>query len=654
MRLVTIAVAGPIVVGCAALLLLSSLTWRSISEDLGRQLLTSACDNVAVEVRRELDEAMRVSDRYARRVDDGLLPTDTAMFDAWPRAMLDDLETTPAVASICYGTHDDRAIWLLRQRSGAKADESLQLGLVSGPGESDASEFSWIDPRAGSPAPELTRRYQFVATKRPWYVQASQRAEPSWTPVYYWFGRQSDGAQTGIGYTRAIRNADGSMDGALVIDVTLDGLSSFLRSTEIASKGYVFIADDQSLLVAASKGPVVSEKGDRIRLKDNGTAVGAALGVFHAAQPTASDGALDIDGVRHRAAIRALAPAPGINWFVIAVLPESTFMREAAASERRGILFAVGIGAASLMVALALSRRLARPVQQLAEHASRIGAGDLQSRLTLDGAREFAALAIQTNQMAEGLAHRIELERALAIAQEVQQSLLPGSDPTPPDLDIAGRTRYCDETGGDYYDFIDVKSGPDAHTLIAVGDVMGHGVASALLMASARAALRAHAPDRADLADLLTRVNRVLAADARHNRFMTLALIVIDPSHRTVRWASAGHDPTIVYHPTSGEFSELEGSGIPLGIMEDAEYQEYTRSGLTKGDVLVIGTDGIWESRNPAGEFFGKDRLRDLMREHATKPAKEIAAIVQKSLVTFRGREGSEDDVTFVVAKLVV
>lgn len=649
MRLITLAVAGPILFGCVALILLSSLTSRRISEDLALQVLSSACDNVAIEVRRQLDEAMRVSDRYARRVDDGVLPTDERLFDAWQRIMLDDLQTTPAVASICYGTSDDRAIWLLRQGTDG---ERIQLGLVSGPGEHDASEFTWEDPRVGSPAPELTRTTQFIATKRPWYVQAAAREDASWTPVYFWFGLQADEAQTGIGYTRAIRDNAGVVDGALVIDVTLGGLSQFLRTTDLASRGEVYIVDDQRLLVAASKGQVVSPSGERLRLAQAGTPIAAALSAAHQANPSATEATLEVDGEAYRAAVRAMTPAPGINWRVVAVLPERAFLGEARANERRSIALALVVAVGSLAVAVVIARRLASPVELLAAHVAKIGAGDLSSRLKLGGTRELAALASQTNAMAEGLSVRLELEKALAVAQEVQQSLLPEADPCPPGLDVAGRTRYCDETGGDYFDFIDVTSGLNAHTLIAVGDVMGHGVASALLMASARAALRAHAPEHMDLAELLRRVNRVLAGDARHNRFMTLALIVIDPVHGTARWASGGHDPTIVFHVATGAFTELEGSGIPLGIMADAEYQQYEAQGLARGDVLMIGTDGIWESRNPAGEFYGKDRLRDLMREHAAKSAKEIAALVQKSLVAFRGREGSEDDVTFVVVKI--
>lgn len=654
-RLITLSVAGPIVVACAALILLSSLTSRRISEDLAHQVLSSSLDNVATEVRRQLDQAMRVSDRYARRITDGVLPTDaTGLFAAWERPMLDDLETTPAIASICYGTADNRAIWLLRLGPDPRGGERLQLGRVDGPGPTDASEFLWESPRTGPAARELTRTTQFIATNRPWYVQAASGSDASWTPVYFWFGQQSDEAQTGVGYTRAIRDNAGVIDGVLVIDVTLGGLSQFLRATDIAQRGEVYIVDDQSLLVAASKGRVVSDAGERLPLADAGTPIARALALAHERNPTAAEATVNVDGKAYRAAVRPLAPASGINWHVIAVLPESAFLSEARSNERLSIAIAFVVSLASIAAAVVLARRLARPVEILAEHVARIGAGDFSSRITLAGAREFAALASQTNTMAQGLSHRLELEQALAVAQEVQQSLLPESDPTAPGLDIAGRTRYCDETGGDYFDFIDITNRLNAHTLIAVGDVMGHGVASALLMASARAALRAHAPEHLNLADLLTRVNRVLASDARHNRFMTLALIVIDPVKGLARWASAGHDPTIVFHPGSGAFTELDGSGIPLGIMEDAEYQQYETSGLRAGDVLVIGTDGIWESRNPAGEFFGKDRLRDLMREHAAKPSKEIAALIQSALVAFRGREGSEDDVTFVVVKIAV
>ncbi len=181
---------------------------------------------------------------------------------------------------------------------------------------------------------------------------------------------------------------------------------------------------------------------------------------------------------------------------------------------------------------------------------------------------------------------------------------------------------------------------------------MGHGIGAALLMASARAALRARAGTPGGLAELMTIVNRVLACDTRHNQFMTMAILVVDPTEGILRWASAGHDPTFVYHPDRDEFGELAGGGAPLGIMDDGQYDEYTASGLKAGDLLFVGTDGIWEMRNGSGEFFGKERLRKLLQKYHARPAAEIADLLEESLRQFRGDVTPQDDVTFVVARL--
>jgi phosphoserine phosphatase RsbU/P len=234
----------------------------------------------------------------------------------------------------------------------------------------------------------------------------------------------------------------------------------------------------------------------------------------------------------------------------------------------------------------------------------------------------------------------------------VQHSLLPDHDPDFPHLDVAGRTKYCDATGGDYFDFIDISSMSPDTVLLALGDVMGHGVASALLMASARAALRAHAEEQGSLAQLMMKVNGVLSHDARHQRFMTMALVAVNAKAGSVRWASAGHDPTVVYFPEDDRFEELEGGDIPLGMMENVLYDEYRRDGLTPGCILLIGTDGIWEMRVATGEYFGKQRLLELVRAHARRSAREIADALEIALGAWRGKEAAQDDVTFVIAKI--
>jgi serine phosphatase RsbU (regulator of sigma subunit) len=236
----------------------------------------------------------------------------------------------------------------------------------------------------------------------------------------------------------------------------------------------------------------------------------------------------------------------------------------------------------------------------------------------------------------------------------VQQSLLPQGVPTPRGLEIAACSKYCDSTGGDYYDFIHVTTDTEdksSQTLVAVGDVTGHGIGAALLMATARGALRATTLGVESLGETMNRVNLVLASDARHGLFMTLALVLIDPDTRIVRWASAGHDPSFVYHPDSDSFEELFSGDLPLGIETDVNYVEFSRPCATPGTIILIGTDGIWEARNADGEMYGKLRLRQLIREHH-RTADDLSNAIKHAMYSWTGETPLQDDVTFVILKV--
>ena len=152
--------------------------------------------------------------------------------------------------------------------------------------------------------------------------------------------------------------------------------------------------------------------------------------------------------------------------------------------------------------------------------------------------------------------------------------------------------------------------------LIAVGDVMGHGIPAALVMATARAALRTTVQREHRLTDVMTRTNQVLSVDNRHNRFMTLLLLMIDANSRTVTWASGGHDPAIVFDPQTNSFRSLEGGGLPLGVMEGQDYEEFTCDPLPINSVIVIATDGVWELFNERQEQYGKERLERVVKEN--------------------------------------
>jgi sigma-B regulation protein RsbU (phosphoserine phosphatase) len=148
-------------------------------------------------------------------------------------------------------------------------------------------------------------------------------------------------------------------------------------------------------------------------------------------------------------------------------------------------------------------------------------------------------------------------------------------------------------------------------------------------------------------------VNHLVAEDAGETgHFMTLFYTEIDTNQKTLRWVRAGHDPALSYDPATGRFEELRGNGMALGIDSRLNYEENAISGLSEGQILMLGTDGLWEAQNENGEMFGKERLKALVGQHAQAPAGEIVTCIFESLKDFQQSVNPEDDITLVIVKI--
>jgi PAS domain S-box-containing protein len=257
---------------------------------------------------------------------------------------------------------------------------------------------------------------------------------------------------------------------------------------------------------------------------------------------------------------------------------------------------------------------------------------------------------------AEGELARTQVE--FRLARSIQQKLFPSSTPHLPGFDIAvgtfgfdigGASFPAEAIGGDYYDFIPLLDGSLA---IAIGDVSGHGVGPALLMAEVRALLRAFAQTQTDVSTILGLVNRVLVPDIEGDRFITLLLAKLDLRSRTLVYTSAGHATAYLLDLAGRLKQTLPSTSIPLGIHADAEFPASAVIPLQRGDLVLLVTDGVVEARSPDGIAFGAQRTFDLVRVYREGTAHQIVDNLYHGVRAFSRDQPQYDDITATVIKV--
>ena len=312
------------------------------------------------------------------------------------------------------------------------------------------------------------------------------------------------------------------------------------------------------------------------------------------------------------------------------------------------IFLAVGIYLTGLV-----SKNLTIPFTEIIQTLRGVRNGRFDKKVQVTTNDEIGYTGDVINEMTEGLKERERMQQSLDLAMEVQQNLLPRNDPGVEGLDISGTSYYCEETGGDYFDYLRTTENAQKKICVVVGDVADHGISSALLMATARAFLRQRTSRSGKLNQVVADVNRQISRDVEDSgRFMTLFICEIDRRNQVIDWVNAGHDPAMIYDRQSGKFEELAGNALPLGVSKAAVYQKCDRE-IKPGQMIMIGTDGIWEAQNPQGEMFGKERFKDVIRQHADQSARDIIQAVIKQVDNFRYPLDKTDDVTLVVVKII-
>jgi phosphoserine phosphatase RsbU/P len=239
------------------------------------------------------------------------------------------------------------------------------------------------------------------------------------------------------------------------------------------------------------------------------------------------------------------------------------------------------------------------------------------------------------------------LEQDVQLAAEVQSSILPHVIPDLPGYEFAGVAHAARYLSGDLYDWIDF--GPD-HVYLALADIAGKGVPAAMMVATARALLRDAADRKSSPGTALGSVNRSLYDDLTHvGRFITIVAAYVDRRTAAVDYASAGHTEVLWYRAAAQSCERLPATAPPVGVLRDIAIPE-RRIGLCPDDILVFYSDGVTEAERERDEFFGIDRLADLIRQHAALPASALTEAVVQAVDGF-SRGMRSDDLTLIVVK---
>jgi phosphoserine phosphatase RsbU/P len=257
-----------------------------------------------------------------------------------------------------------------------------------------------------------------------------------------------------------------------------------------------------------------------------------------------------------------------------------------------------------------------------------------------------AAVAIESRYLYDQKAQQERLAHELALAHDIQASLIPSHLPAPAGWEVAAFWRSAQEVGGDFYDFIEVAP----HQLgIVIADVAGKGMPAALYMALTRSLLRATAPGQPDPQAVLIRVNELLMPDTQRGMFVSLFYTVLNTETGLVTYANAGHNPPLLVC-ADGQLEALRPPGLVLGVQLNIE-PEVDQRFLAPGDGLVFYTDGVTEVFDASAAAFGEERLNALLQEHWAQGPQTIVEKIREAVNAFSATAQPTDDFTLLVIR---
>jgi sigma-B regulation protein RsbU (phosphoserine phosphatase) len=518
------------------------------------------------------------------------------------------------------------------------------------------SPYFYKGPTGITRADLATPAYDYPAQE--WYSGAAKAGAPRWSEPYF---DEGGGNVVMVTYTVPVF-IDASKDsfaGVVTADIALEWLGQSIATQSLQGSEYAMVLSRRGDVLAHPDQDVQKtttdalQKGERkIDLRARAVADRMLRGE-RAFEPFE-------DPYLGRMVRAVLRPVGGADWSIAVVFPEETLLVDARRLARLNFAIVAAALLALGLVVTAISKRVTRPLRDLASSAERMATGDLNTALPATSSNdEIGTLNRAFHHMRDSLKEYIrnleittrEKERhesELKIARDIQMHLLPPdrADSRPPAAyHLAASLIPARQVGGDLYDHFLV----DRKLWFMVGDVSGKGVGAALFMARAMTMLRAAAGPAAGPKEILSKVNRGLCHQNNGATFVSLFAAVLDLTTGSLIHASAGHDPPVIISGIDSRFLRTEGGPV-LGLIEEAEYVE-EKTNLNPGDTLVVYTDGVTEAMDLDSRLFSGERILESVRVNGSRSSSDVLDSLLASVRAFAGDAPQSDDITVMVVQ---
>jgi sigma-B regulation protein RsbU (phosphoserine phosphatase) len=482
-----------------------------------------------------------------------------------------------------------------------------------------------------------------------WYSAAAVSGQPVWSEPYFDAGGGEIWMATYSVPFFQDREGERELRGILTADLSLDWLNELVRSIRVGHTGYGVILSRQGLVVSHP------DPGLMLRRRTRAEPSPEVADILREMLAGQRGFAPMTDAWLKRPVRVSYSPVGGAGWSLAILYPEDELMEEVNELFLRLLgLLILGVLLLATVIVL-LSRRLTRPLRELAGSAAEMGKGELDVALPVAVSRdEIGALALAFHRMRDSLktyirdlqettAAKQRLESELKVARRIQMAMLPPPTANGPGYELAATLTPARHVGGDLYDHFLAAD----RAFFMVGDVSGKGVPAALFMARTKTLFETAAARHGDPGMILSEVNQALCAENEAGMFVTVFCGVLDPRSGELACVAGGHDAPILV-PAQGAPRQLELEGGPLlGLLEAAEYPVEHMS-LRPGDGLLVYTDGVSEALNPEQELFGIPRIVDVLAERQPEGAEAACNVVLEAVKTFAAAADQSDDLTIM------